>query len=354
MNIGLLSMQRVKNYGSFWQAYCLKKILEDNRNQVEFIDIIPGTAETRMNYKHTFSFSKIKRIPYYIFQKKKSQIFEQAQLDILGCTSKLNYRCNYDTIIIGSDEVFNFVQDSPWGFSTQLYGNINNENVNSYAACFGCTTINDIEKKNVGKEIISAFDNLKHISVRDINSAEIVKVLTGIMPDIHLDPVLIGDLPLEELPKLDLGRYILVYSYDFRFSDKLLIEKIKQLAKTENCKIYSVGFYQDWCDKNIVPTPIQLLSYFRQAQYVITDTFHGTIFSVRCHKKFVTIIRESNQQKLGDLLNRLGLHSRVVCEVDDLAGVLNKEIDYGAFEKLRQAERNRTEEYLCKCINKEQ
>ena len=347
----MLSMHRVNNYGSFWQAFALKTFLERSNNSVEFIDIIPGAIETRTIYKKTFSFSKIKKIPYYLFNSKKGKMFANFQKKVLKCSDTPNYSAEYDAIIIGSDEVFNFVQASPWGFSTQLYGDIPNTHVSSYAACFGYTTFKDIEEKGVKKEITSALNNLKHISVRDQNSAAIIEKLINRKPEIHLDPVLVGDLPVEASSDVDTDNFILIYSYDFRFSDKAIIERIKNLAKEQHCAIYSVGFYQDWCDKNILPDPYELLNvYFKKAKYIITDTFHGTIFSVRLHKKFVTVIRDSNKNKLGDLLKRLQLEKRAITSSDDLKTVLFADIDYVRFEKLREIERKRTEEYLRLCL----
>lgn len=350
--IGLLSMQRVNNYGSFWQAYCLKKMLQENGNIVEFIDIIPGTKETVSQSKKTFSFSKIKRIPYYIKQKQKSNVFKEYQMKVLECNDIPNYSDNYDAIIIGSDEVFNCIQKSSWGFSEQLFGSINNDNVNTYAASFGYTTYENVVERHYVNDIKKALNNLKHISVRDENSCSIIKKIDGRCPEKHFDPVVVGDLPLDKLPTIkENNKYILIYSYDFRFSDKKIIQQIRKLAKKNGYKIYSVGFYQDWCDKNIITDPKTLLSYFKKAEYIITDTFHGTIFSVRCHKQFITIIRDSNRQKLGDLLNRLNMIDRLFENGDELERLIDINIDYKSFELLREKERKNTEEYLYRCLN---
>ena len=163
---------------------------------------------------------------------------------------------------------------------------------------------------------------------------------------------MVGDLPLNKLIETNKEKYILVYSYDFRFSDAKIIEQLRQFAKEKHCMIYSVGFYQDWCDKNIVTDPLTLLSYFKNAEYVVTDTFHGSIFSVRCHKKFVTVIRESNKQKLGDLLTRLNMSDRIITDQQNLTEKLETEINYNDFELLRKYERERTENYLKKCLMK--
>jgi len=345
-------MHRVANYGSFWQAHCLKDIICNlEKCEVEFIDIIPGEVESRTNYKKSFSFSKIFRIPYYMFQKNKKKIFQEYQRSTLNCPRESNYRNDYDAIIIGSDEVFNYVQKSPWGFSTQLYGDIENDNVSSYAACFGYTTLEDIKSTHRDGKISKALTNLNNISVRDQNSEYIIEELVGKKAELHLDPVLVGDLP-NSLPEISDSGYILVYSYDFRLSDPYIVRQVRELAKQRNLKIFSVGFYQSWVDKNILPNPIELLSYFKNAEYVITDTFHGTIFSARMHKKFATIIRDSNRQKLGDLLSRIRMEQRKYSLGDSLISILNNAIDYEGFEAIRIEERKRTERYLRKCLEK--
>ena len=350
MKIGLLSMQRVNNYGSFWKAYCLKRILQGVSSDVEFMDILPGDVQTRTEFHKTFSLKKLCRIPYYIFQHRKSTMFAQAQSAALGCASAPNYSADYDAIVIGSDEVFNFVQQSPWGFSTQLFGEIDNDNVNSYAASFGSSTLEAVRAHGYGERIAGALNHMHNISVRDRNSFEIVRALTGIEPELHLDPVLVGDLPLDGAVVNAKRPYILVYSYDFRFADEALIRQIRALARKEHCCVYSVGFYQSWCDRNILPTPTELLTWFRDARWVVTDTFHGSIFSMRNHRPFATVIRDTNQQKLTDLLERTGMSGRIVRDRDSLEGCLREEINYVGFEDLRQHERMRAEMYLKRCL----
>ena len=99
--------------------------------------------------------------------------------------------------------------------------------------------------------------------------------------------------------------------------------------------------------------PFECLNLYRHADYVITDTFHGTIFSIINRKKFVTLIRESkgssygNQEKLQDLLDRLGLQARSFSNgKDNLYERLSADIDYNKVFDVINAERKRTMEYL--------
>ncbi|MDE6706484.1 MAG: polysaccharide pyruvyl transferase family protein [Oscillospiraceae bacterium] len=351
MKIGILSMQRVNNYGSFWQAYCLKKILTEMKHTVEFIDIIPGHQIHESFYKRSYNLSKVKRLPYYLFHYQRCKLFQQFQVQKLGCTEQKNYSSDYDRIMIGSDEVFNFVQDSPWGYSTQLYGGIYNPNVSTYAASFGYSVYEDIKKYGLEDSMRNALQNLKHISVRDSNSQEIIaKLLPNTQVERHLDPVLVGALPVPS-PSQDKKDYIVIYAYDFRFKDQEYINCIRRIARAKHMKIYSVGFYQDWVDENILPTPYDLLHWFRNAKYVITDTFHGTIFSIRCHRKFLTIVRDTNLQKLTSLLQSVRLEQRLICSAEGFYEKLKEEIDYDAVEIIRKQNQERSISYLKKCID---
>lgn len=352
MTIGLLSLHRIVNYGSFWQARCLKNMIERVCPcNVELVDIMPGNPDTRPKVKKSFSFSKIKRIPLYIFEIRKGMMFREFQKSWLGCSDKPNYRSDYDAVIIGSDETFSleggpWLQGGPW---PQLYAGVESGNMSSYAASFGCTTIDAVIESGREKEVATGLRNLRNLSVRDQNSAEIVKRLTGFTPEKHLDPVAVGDFP-RELPAIRDKGYILIYSYNMRISEPDVKRQVREFAKANSLKVISVGSYHDWVDKNALPTPPELLSYFRNADYVVTDTFHGTLFSERTHRRFVSIVRESNKQKLGDLLETTGMTRRIYTPGDSLQEILTSEIDYSQFEKFRLEERRRTDDYLKKCL----
>ena len=347
-------MQRVVNYGSFWQANLLKKIFESQGHTVEFIDIIPGRRLCEFSQNNTNSIGKVDRIIRKIAYIRRKKIISDFQKKMLGCGSNPNYSDDYDCIIIGSDEVFNFAQPASWGFTPQLHGAINNENVNSYAASFGASTYEDIEKYGVQDELVNAFSNLKHISVRDENSYSIIsRLLPNQTIYRHLDPVLVGDLPSYEKKEFK-KKYIVIYAYDSRFNDENYIEAIRKFANKNKLKIYSVFGYQAWVDKNIVVDPFELLQYFVNAEYIITDTFHGTIFSVRYHKKFVTVIRDGqigNSQKLSSLLEDLKLKNRLLTNDANIEKTLTKEIDYQVVDNILQSGRQRTEEYLKMCLD---
>lgn len=357
MKIGILSMQRVINYGSFLQAYALKNTVKKYNNNCMFIDIKPGE---QINPPKKISLVKrfinvkghyLTKIKYKKYVRARKNRFEKEFLPIIDVTEEKITSSNLDAIVIGSDEVFNGTQQCTWGFTEQLYGKgLNAPVVISYAGSFGATTLEKIQHYHIEKPIGENLKNLKAVSVRDQNSADIVKELCGFEPEQHIDPTLIYDFTELEPPKINDKNYILIYGYDNRIKEKEIIQKVKAIARKEKLTIISAGVWQDWCDKNILVTPFELLAYFRNAQYVVTDTFHGTVFSIKQNRPFVTILRDSNTEKLYDLLRRFNLTDRSVTFDDDLYQKLNETINYEAVNKIIEKEKEKSVAYLRKYL----
>ena len=88
-----------------------------------------------------------------------------------------------------------------------------------------------------------------------------------------------------------------------------------------------------------------MLAYVKNAEYVVTDTFHGTVFSIKYQVPFVTIIRDSNREKLGDLLETFGLQDRQAVSIADIGEVLMKPLTIDIQERV-ESKRNEALEYL--------
>lgn len=353
MRVGILSMQEVKNYGSFLQAFSLKRKIEDLGHQCEFINIVPGRQIG--NYKQD-RFHKIKllieRAWGWDFHKRLSTIykfqtrFSKEFLPALG-VSKDAGKGHFDIVVIGSDEVFNCSQMTWFGFSPQLYGDgLDADKVISYAASFGATTLNSLQEMGVKEEVARMLGNFTQISVRDENSMEVVQQLTGTRPLLHVDPTFLLDFSQFVPQTQHEGNYIIVYSYPGRISDPDEIDSIKNFAKRKGLRLLSIGHYFPWCDDVVVPTPFEVLSWFRDAAYVVTDTFHGSVFSIKFNKKFCTIVRQMNTNKLSYLLQQFGLENRIVSDMNKLADILDAEIDYNPINDIITQEMKRSMDYL--------
>lgn len=347
MKIGIMSMQRIRNYGSFMQAYCLKIILEQTNNQVRFVDFHAGEpVSNEINVDDISKLPIIKQIRKKINGAKFAVLYNYIWLPkYLNVKKKKCFNPEIDKLIIGSDEVLNCTQSSKTvGYSKDLFG-YGRKNVLTYAASFGYTTKERLKKYQIDNEVSKMLKTISSISVRDRNSYNIVNELTGIKPEINLDPVLVSDLSKMNLPQIKINNYIIVYSYCGRITEKES-KYIRAFADKHHKKIISLGYYNSYADKNIVVNPFKMLAYFKNADYVITDTFHGSIFSIIYEKKFVTLIRKTNKEKLGDLLERLNLSDRELDELDDLEVKMNTYIDYEKVKEILNNERKHTLNYL--------
>lgn len=360
MKIGIISMQKVVNYGSFMQAFALKSILEEiSSEKVFFIDIENGkkiiqcTRKDKirsmlLSIKNGLFFEKVRD---KIYLKKLGTQFKNYFYNLLDLKDEYNSD-KYDLAVIGSDEVFHCCQNTAWGFTKQLYGDVRNASqVISYAGSFGATTSDLIEKYGLTSEIAESLNKLKGISVRDDNSYEIIKKLVPqANVERNLDPVLLYDFSkkIDETPDVfPKEKYLVVYSYTGRISNSEEIKAIKEFAKSRKLKIYTIFCRYKWADKAIIPeSPFQMLRWFSKAEYVVSDTFHGTIFSIITHKKFCTLVRDSNHEKLSSLLESFKLKDRMIFNANEIKDKIEISIDYDFVDEIRKKELERTMKYL--------
>lgn len=364
--VGILSMQRIKNYGSFLQAYALKTVVESLGYKVEFVDYHVEEPIIKIDEKKVCRNDKIRKLLDTLkgdapLQQKLQYIKHKKNFSnyysILGLTKEPNYTPKLDTLIIGSDEVFNCIQaNKNVGYSLELFGKDNRaKKVITYAASFGNTTAEKLKKYNKQEEIGDLLSKINSISVRDKNSGKVVKKLTNRDVQYNLDPVFIYDYihKCKEIPEVSIKeKYIIVYAYSNRISTKES-DYIKEYAKKHNLKVYAIGGAQKCADKFIDCTPFEVLSYFKNAEMVITDTFHGSIFSIITHRNFVTLVRKSvgnsygNEEKLTDLLERLNLEDRITFNLqEEMDNIILNEIDYNTVDKIIISERRKAIDYL--------
>ncbi|MDO4617441.1 MAG: polysaccharide pyruvyl transferase family protein [Lachnospiraceae bacterium] len=365
--VGIMSMQRIANNGSFLQAYALKMLIIELGNQVEFVDfhveppVISDESESANRY-----IRKIKKgmevilcsAPFshklvFIDYKQK---FHQKYMPLLGVTDEMSYTPELDVLVVGSDEVFNCIQkNTNVGYSLELFGKNHKANkLISYAASFGNTTMEKLKKYGKTEEIRDCLKGFDALSVRDKNSGNIVKELSSREVTYHLDPVLVYDYMREctLIPRIETKeRYLIVYAYFQRITPEES-RWIKEYAKKKGLKVYALGGIQSCADRFINCSPFEILAYFNNAEEVITDTFHGCIFSIITGRRFTALIRKSvggsygNEEKLTDLLERLELDNRYTYDVKDSEQINRTKIDYNAVGQILDEQRQRAKEYL--------
>lgn len=247
-NVGILSMQRIINYGSFLQAFALKTMLEEQGHDVQFVDYrvgspLIGSSEVHKRKPIGKVHKALEVLSYDApFRQKVQFILYKKQFagkyhHLLGLTAEPNYTPELDVLVIGSDEVFNCVQKNPnVGYSLELFGANNRaKKLITYGASFGNTTVEKLKKYDKAEEIGILLEQFDALSARDENSAQVVSELTGIEPVYHVDPVLAYDymgkckLIPELVPK---EKYLVLYAYSGRISK----DESKKLLSTQRKK----------------------------------------------------------------------------------------------------------------------
>lgn len=369
MEICILSMQKVNNYGSLLQAYSLKNIIENLGHDVYFIDIEPNEAENSLlkcngNISYSSEIERTLKLNKYILNKfvlklkekglyRKFKLFREKYLSITGNENNRQY----SLCIIGSDEVFNCLQRASWGFTTQLLGNVRQATrVITYAACCGSTTYDKLPKC-IRLEVRTALKNISSISVRDDNTSAFVEKLIGVKPYVHLDPVAVGEFSEEikrndDIVKKVSKRYCIVYLYQNRIKDERTIRYIKNFFKEQGITIYAIGETQKWIPNHLFVNPFEALALFSKAEFILTDTFHGTLFGAKYSNKMAILIRESNRNKLEDLVKRLNLHNHVMKTISDIKNIFELQLNRNEIDSILMEERKRTMQYLMDNIGK--
>jgi polysaccharide pyruvyl transferase WcaK-like protein len=321
MKVGILTFHDGINHGAYLQCLALTKVISGFGHEVEIINY--------KNFKHWFNeykcFLKTKR-PNLLLKniikitkfKKEQKLFPLSKFTFFRKRISQKY---YNAIVVGSDIVWNF-RNPLFGFDPIYFGYfLNTDKLISYAASFGA-----IKKEEIIPDYVKAgLSKFSKISVRDLNSLEIVRQLGRLDVNLVLDPTFLYDFTDHKI-NCDKSDFILIYTYLINTDQ---ITQIKKFAMKKGLKIIAVAYNQPWCNENVIATsPFEWLGYFRKAKHVVTSTFHGTIFSIKYKKNFITIPNIKIDNKIKYILDMLDLNHRVWYKNVELEDVFNKRIKY--------------------------
>ena len=353
MKIGILTYFDGINFGAYAQVYALHNRLKelgfDNKviaykNKKHFIGELKALFYTK-NPKIFFSNLR-KFIKFKSVQKKLNttvSIYDSSKINDLGL----------DIIIVGSDEVWNFKNDL-FGIDGAYFGvPFNKSKLISYAGCFGKVNMND-EVPNILTKGLEKFNN---ISVRDDNSYNIIEKILDLKSTLVLDPTLLYNYD-KEISSVNISldkNYLLFYGINFEKNGENIIKQMKEFAYNKNIKIVSIGFKHLWADENITTiNPFEWMKYIQNASFVITNMFHGTVFSIKFNKQFLTIGSSRRKNKVESLLKHMKLLHRVVYfndSDDNLTDTFESEINYDKVNEIIKIEKKRSEDFLIDSIS---
>ena len=357
MNLGLITYHSAYNFGSAMQAYATQNTLAYLDHQVDLINY-------RMEEQYRFYRSLYRTsygvktwikdlflIPCHNGRLQRIDRFEKFFVDYFTLTSEVKdpevvaEQCQqYDAIISGSDQIWNKhsceLEHNDWRYmEPYLLKGFNGRKI-SYASSVGNMTDEELQR------ILPELRSFDALSFRESSSAEKMTELLSRPVETVLDPTFlltkddwISNLKLR---KNDNERYILVYSLGGPKQLLKLLPVISKLAKKRDCKakIVTPFAYLPYPGKHIEYHleygPIEFLNALYNAEAVVTDSYHGTVLSVNFGKDFYSVCKSGGSEfRKTDILDRLGLHERIVYDVSTIPELCLSPIDYAAvYDKL--------------------
>ena len=338
MKCGIITVYQSENCGSFLQAYALMNAIESLGYDAyfpahSFYDHSVSCLNLTKTYLKLFLKGNLKGVK---FTRQRRKNFKKA-LKILK-TCKQNAKL--DTYFFGSDVIWDLSSfyfknhaDFFWGYRFKDVKKI------AYATSVGFATQEQI---NENKWIPSALKEYSAIGVRDDQTKNCLKPLTDIEMEMVCDPTLL--LKVEDYEKIampvEYENYILTYYYG-KMEDSG-VNVLKQIAKEENLKIISLTYSRDvpWADIVEAFDPLRFLSLIKNAKYVITNSFHGTVFSNIFNKKFVCF-KIKHLQKATDFLQRYKMDDKQTDNGNAIRDILHSDYDYNTTQKLIEETRDK-------------
>ena len=379
MKIGILTILNVNNYGAELQCCALYRKLHKMGYDAEVINFLFG-----IHPKHDFkgekltvpiSFKqkvKVKLLPivqdlFCLFYQKNKALrnkrFEEfhsmynrlTQTVYPSVRSLYDANFDYDVICIGSDQVWNYEK----GYSLEpflaCFDKRDTKKV-SYASSIGLSVISR-EAEEVLKKWLSGFSWL---SVREQQASKLLGDLLHRDVDVVVDPTLLLDsrewLEVARFDMCPKEKYLLVYIVTIKPCDYVL-ELARHIAQQRNLKIVRIcrDAYPEHSGSDVqeilTAGPSDFVGLFARAEFVVTNSFHGTVFSVNFSKPFYSVIksRHSTNSRLTSILQKLNLERRIVPVGSPLPEI--SDIDYAQpAEKLRN-ERLHSVEYIEKAFS---
>lgn len=327
MKIGILTFHTPINYGAVLQAYAMQKFLKLQYPNYLISNIDFKTEEHLKRYNIFIPLRKnILRYLYdqscilfrYPMLKRRKYRFNQFVAEELSLTKRfetveklLKNIPKMDVYVVGSDQVFH----PSSAYLRAFYFDFEKGNARkiAYAPSFGMSDFTD-QLKNKIAPFLKDFDAL---SCREKDGASFIQDLTGKKVPTVLDPVFL--LNQEQWSKMAIEpsisvKYIFVYDLN---GNENLIAIAKRIKEKTGYKIIcqtqaASKFYH--IDHQIYDTgPREFVGLIKNSEYVVTDSFHGTAFSVLFNKpQFIYNARPKASSRIYSLMNILGLSSRII------------------------------------------
>lgn len=330
LSIGIVTIHFGINYGSVLQAFALASyIAKCYGSKVTLINYIPERYSIKRRYFKTEKRINIVLKTFYLILVAPTQIIYQhifrsflRKYTPIGSKisnfEKLRKKyCQYDALIVGSDQVWNSDYNEKVDEIYYLSFSSNNQIKASYAASFGKESFSIDELANM-KELLR---NFNFISVRELGMIKILSDLGIENPQLVLDPIflltkydwanLISNRSIKE-------KYLFMYILDGAETTNSIVEYGISIAKRKGLKTVLISFGHFWSYDRRVDyylkrkSPFEFVELLYNSEFVVTNSFHGVAFSINFEKQFISFKRKIFNSRLESLINLLDLNDQLV------------------------------------------
>lgn len=346
----IVTLYNSPNCGAYLQAFALGDVLRDMTGfaprYVETGARLPkrGISSTAKSIikKVGITFADVRR---WSFAADKTLNFARAlsSYEVIGIDYP--FKSN-DLLVFGSDEIWNLdrpdIANYPALWGSGITGGVRV----SYAPSANGARLGSV---SCAEDFRRSLADFSLISSRDCSTQEAVSELTSREVEVVCDPTLLMDVEkYRELQHdVDLHDYLLVYSYGKKMTD-YDITAIRDFAGSKGLKVVSGGFNLPWCDVSLPIGPFELLGLMDNADYVVTDTFHGTVFASIYHKRFATYGRMNS--KVIEFVMGYGLEDHMITEGRGLKECLERTDDFARFDACWKDAKRSSLDYLRRAV----
>lgn len=383
IRIAILTQPLGHNYGGLLQAFALQKYFNDLNLHSKILDIpdcrnLYGNKITKLlgvikrSFLHyLLGFKTIPVFLYYPDFNVKNFIFsnllhfKKTKLNLSETLlphliDKFN-NAEFTTYIVGSDQVWRpkYSPRQSIFFLDFLKARTDIKRI-AYAASFGVDN-NEFSAKllNICKPLAQKFDT---ISVREDSGVKLCKDLFDVAAIQVIDPTLLFDAECYARLSFERNDFhndgdLFIYVLDETVEKKSLIDTVAKTTCLKPFRVLPKAVFKEVGPKHIadcvLPPVEQWLRGFVDAKYVVTDSFHGTVFSILFKRPFITIGNSSRgMARFTSLLKLFGLEERLVYKLEDVTEeLIKKPIDYDNVYKILEREREKSKKFLLDALN---
>lgn len=332
----IVTFHCVPNYGAVLQTYGLQEYLKTVVKEVRILDYRPNALlkdYRNINYYSVGSvvMSLYSMLPFLAKKRAFSKFEKRMNLSVISGTQASDFKkvkCDY--LFCGSDQIWN--PNITCGFDPVYFGAFSmngTPKVISYAASLGKSIFSNEEISQMGKLLGSVDD----VSVRENKAQKILADSLGINSVLVADPtILAGSDVFQSLVKnVKYRNYLFIYTLT---NNPMTLQVAKQVATKKGLLIVQVSGNRKSLGKSshiIIydAGPEEFLSLLYHADFVVTDSFHGTVFANLFHVPYITIPHKTRGSRMDSLLTELDMKNRLTENSD----ICESPIDWSVVEK---------------------